>query len=225
MTTSRPLRLLAQLVVIPVLAVVLLAGVWVAGGVVTDDFHGSIALTAAWFAVAGIACAALAVRVPALRVPVAAAYLVVAVGVGGYLGLTTLRDRVVDERVVVGVPASMQPASGPKPARVELARGRFRSGEHTTKGVASVVRLRDGRRFLTLRSFATSPGPDLRVRLTPRGSVDGGADAAVDLGALKGNRGDQQYALPAGTSIRGRIVVIWCRAFSALFGAAVLRPS
>jgi electron transfer DM13 len=46
----------------------------------------------------------------------------------------------------------------------------------------------------------------------------------VDLGALKGNRGDQQYRLPRGTGLRGRAVVIWCRAFSARFGSAVLTP-
>jgi hypothetical protein len=44
----------------------------------------------------------------------------------------------------------------------------------------------------------------------------------VDLGALKGNRGNQQYRVPAGVRLRGRAVVIWCRAFSARFGSAVL---
>jgi len=52
---------------------------------------------------------------------------------------------------------------------------------------------------------------------------DGGADGAVDVGALKGNRGDQQYRLPTGARLAGRSVVIWCRAFSAPFGSAVLR--
>jgi hypothetical protein len=97
------------------------------------------------------------------------------------------------------------------PAVVTVSRGRFVSGEHETRGVASVVRKRDGRRFLTLTGFDTSPGPDLRVRVGP---------AKVDLGALKGNRGDQQYSIPHGTRVTS--VVIWCRAFSASFGAAQL---
>ena len=82
------------------------------------------------------------------------------------------------------------------------------------------MRLPDGRRFLTLTSFATSPGPDLRVRLVRGDSFDGGAVGNVDLGALKGNRGDQQYEIPANAQVGDRTVVIWCRAFSASFGSA-----
>jgi hypothetical protein len=92
-----------------------------------------------------------------------------------------------------------------------------------TRGTATIVRLADRRTFLTLTSFSTSPGPDLRVRLASSRTLDGGASGAVDLGALKGNRGDQQYRIPPGVSLRGRAVVIWCRAFSARFGSATLR--
>jgi hypothetical protein len=62
------------------------------------------------------------------------------------------------------------------------------------------------------------------VRLVSGGSSDGGAAGAVDLGALKGNRGDQQYRIPASVRIAGRTVVVWCRAFSAPFGSARLAP-
>jgi hypothetical protein len=206
------------LVSIPVVAAVVLLGVWVAGGVISDDFRTSMALTAAWFVLAGAACLLVARRSRALRVAVLGAYVVTAAAVGAYLGLTTLRDRVVHERVVTAATAGGEPA----PAAVEVARGRFRSHEHSTSGEAAIVRLADGRRFLTLTSFDTSPGPDLRVRLAPDGSFDGGADGAVDLGALKGNRGDQQYAVPADVDIARRTVVIWCRAFTAAFGSARL---
>jgi hypothetical protein len=202
---------MARLASIPVTAALLAAGVWVAGGLVSDDFRTSIALTTAWFALAGAGCLLLALRVRRLRAPVLATYLVTAAAIGGYLGLTTLRDRVVHERVVSGASAG-----------AELAAGRFRSHEHRTTGRAAVVRLPGGRRFLTLTAFATAPGPDLRVRLVPGRSHDGGADGALDLGALKGNRGDQQYALPARAALSGRTVVIWCRAFSAPFGSAPL---
>jgi len=87
---------------------------------------------------------------------------------------------------------------------VELAAGEFTSGEHETTGVARVVRVAGGRRVLTLSGFATSPGPDLRVRLAPDGGTDGSAAGVTDLGALKGNRGDQQYELPATLGVRGR---------------------
>jgi hypothetical protein len=52
---------------------------------------------------------------------------------------------------------------------------------------------------------------------------DGGVDGAIDLGGLKGNRGDQQYRLPRGAEIGDHTVVVWCRAFSAPFGSAPLR--
>ena len=56
----------------------------------------------------------------------------------------------------------------------------------------------------------------------PADSFDGAADGAVDLGGLKGNRGDQQYSYLAEVDAAGRAVVIWCRAFSAPFGSATL---
>ena len=145
-------------------------------------------------------------RSRSLRVPVLASYVATVVVIGGYLGLTTVRDRAVDERVAQGA---------------ELLGGGFRSEEHDTSGRAAVVRAGGGR-VLTLTSFETAPGPDLRVRLVPGDTADGAADGAVDLGALKGNRGDQQYRIPDAVRLEGRTVVIWCRTFSAPFGRARL---
>jgi hypothetical protein len=217
------MSLVLRFLAIPVVAAVVIAGVWVAGGVVSNDFRTSMALTAVWFALSGAACVAIGVRSRRFRLPVVGAYLVTAALVGGYLGLSTVRDRVVHERVVTAAGAA---APGQAARRnVQLAVGRFRSHEHETSGTAKVVRLADGRRFLTLTSFATSAGPDLRVRLVPGDTSDGGTSGALDLGALKGNRGDQQYALPRRTALADRTVVIWCRAFSAPFGSAPLRAA
>src|SRR3954452_25024136 len=45
----------------------------------------------------------------------------------------------------------------------------------------------------------------------------------VDLGALKGNQGDQQYNIPGRVDLeRYSTAVIWCRAFSVLFARAPL---
>src|SRR5947208_2691917 len=79
---------------------------------------------------AAAGCLAVAVRRPRLRVPVIAGFLVTAGVVGGYLAVGTLRDRVVHERVVTGVPARALPAGAAPTGPVELVRGRFRSGEH-----------------------------------------------------------------------------------------------
>jgi hypothetical protein len=204
------LSLALRVAAAPAVAAAVLIGVWLTGGVVTDDFAGSALLTGLWFAAAGVACLAVAMRHRSYRAPVLGAYVATAAGVTVWLGWSTLRDRVVDERVATG------------PA---IAAGAFRSGEHTTTGRAAVVRLPTGRRVLTLTAFQTDAGPDLRVRLVPGDTGDGGASGNIDLGPLKGNRGNQQYAVPAGAAVDGHSVVIWCRAFSASFGSAVLRRS
>ncbi len=110
---------------------------------------------------------------------------------------------------------------------VKLAGGRFHTNAHETNGVATIYRLLDGRRVLRLTQFATSNGPDVRVYLVAASDVQDEAAAKqagfVDLGALKGNIGDQNYDVPAGLDLsRYRAVSIWCRRFSVNFGAAPL---
>ena len=202
------------------------AGVWIAGGLITNDFRLSMALTGLWFATAGALSLASFKAGRSIGIPLLAGYLIAATATGGYLAATTLRDKAVHETVVTGMPASQAPAARAEaPANIQERSGRFTSGEHTTTGTARIVKLADGRRVLTLTSFETAAGPDLRVRIVPGASTDGGADEAIDLGALKGNRGDQQYALPDGLEARNHTVVIWCRAFSALFGSTLLEES
>jgi hypothetical protein len=47
----------------------------------------------------------------------------------------------------------------------------------------------------------------------------------VDLGALKGNVGNQNYAIPADVDLTDlSSVTIWCDRFNVSFGAAELRP-
>jgi hypothetical protein len=188
------------------------AGVYVAGGVITNDYEASMALTATWFALAAAIALASLKAGRSTGLPILTGYLVAAAAIGGYLAWTTLQDKTVDEVVVVA-DAAAAPGE-PRRMNVLEARGSFTSGEHTTRGTARVIRLPSGRRVLTLTGFETDAGPDLRVRIDD-----------VDLGALKGNKGDQQYDVPAGLKPRDQTVRIWCRAFSALFGSAQLRPA
>ena len=183
------------------------AGMWVTGGLITDDFVGSAILTTIFFAVTGVAVLLLLRRHHPLRWWVAAGYVLAAGGVGGYVLYTSQHSVTVHERLTAGE---------------TLVAGMFTSGEHHTAGTAKIVRAADGRRVLTLSGFTTSPGPDVRVRLVAGRSRDGGADGNHDLGGLKGNRGDQQYALPHDAPRGAVSVVIWCRAFSAEFGSAYL---
>ena len=107
-----------------------------------------------------------------------------------------------------------------------LAEGRFQSLEHSTSGVAKLLELGDGKTFLRLEDLDTSNGPDLRVYLSEIPASDDWyayGERYLDLGALKGNRGDQNYEVPNGTDLsRYRSAVIWCRRFTVGFGVAAL---
>ncbi|GAA1605501.1 DM13 domain-containing protein [Kribbella sancticallisti] len=113
---------------------------------------------------------------------------------------------------------------------VRLATGTFISHEHGTAGTVSIVRLPDGSRLLRLEGLDTSDGPDLKVWLTDARVLEGKAGWHVfddgkyrNLGDLKGNRGNQNYAIPAGLDLAAfRSVSIWCDRFNVSFGAAEL---
>ena len=124
-----------------------------------------------------------------------------------------------------GASSGSQPASAAKP----ITMGRFKDYAHGTAGAATIYEV-DGRYVLRLTEFKTSNGPDVRVVLVA--ATDATDDAIVrragyiDLGSMKGNIGDQNYDIPAGTDLaKYRAVSIWCERFSVNFGAAPLTPS
>lgn len=118
------------------------------------------------------------------------------------------------------VPSSVP--SGP----VELARGTFVTYEHETTGVARLLRLPDASLTVRFEGLRTSNGPDVRVWLSDReatAAAGAGDGTWLELGPLKGNRGDLNYPVPQGVDVeRFRSVVIWCKRFSVAFGAAPL---
>ncbi len=92
-------------------------------------------------------------------------------------------------------------------------------GFHKAEGIAKVIDLTDEKTFLRLENLKTTNGPDLYVYLST------GKDASdiVNLGRLKGNIGNQNYEIPIGTDLsKYNTVLIWCKAFSTLFGSAQL---
>jgi hypothetical protein len=215
--TSRVAALAAALAVV----VLVIAGIWVSGGLITNDFGLAMALTVVWMGVAGAGCLLLAWRRPGLRVAVLGAYLLTAVVVGVYLGRSTLIDDEVNERVVRVTPPS---TAGERPQNVLLARGSFEPVAHSASGTATTIRRAAGGNVLTLTNFEVDNGPDLRVYLVAGAARDESeVDDFKDLGALKGNKGDQQYDIPRGLDLgRYSTVVVWCRAFSVNFARAPL---
>ncbi|MGH9972350.1 MAG: DM13 domain-containing protein [Nitrososphaeraceae archaeon] len=92
-------------------------------------------------------------------------------------------------------------------------------GFHKAEGVAKVITPIDGKTFLRLENLEATNGPDLYVYLSTGKDVSD----IVNLGRLKGNIGNQNYEIPAGTDLaKYDTVLIWCKAFSTLFGSAKL---
>ena len=92
-------------------------------------------------------------------------------------------------------------------------------GFHKAEGVVKVITLADGKTFLRLENLKATNGPDLYVYLSTGKDVSD----IVNLGRLKGNIGNQNYEIPPGTNLsKYNTVLIWCKAFSTLFGSAKL---
>ncbi|MBD8504988.1 DM13 domain-containing protein [Hoyosella sp. G463] len=123
----------------------------------------------------------------------------------------------------------------PAPARTEprmIARGTFISHEHATSGSVVIYESPDGSRVLRIEDLRTSNGPDLKVWLTDAPVIEGFAGWGVfddgqyvDLGALKGNIGSQNYEIPPDADLTELTSVsVWCARFRVSFGAAELLP-
>ncbi|WP_240341865.1 DM13 domain-containing protein [Arthrobacter sp. Alg241-R88] len=145
---------------------------------------------------------------------------------------------VVEDIPAVATPAatpaigSLEPSAAPPAVAVprELATGQLISHEHTSSGAVKILELPDGSRILRFEGLDTSDGPDLRVWLTDAPVIEGLAGwqvfddgAYLDLGALKANKGDQNYDIPAATVLGDYTSVsIWCARFTVSFAAAEL---
>jgi hypothetical protein len=110
-----------------------------------------------------------------------------------------------------------------------LATGTFHGKVHQTSGRATVYQEADGKLLLRLTNFKTSNGTDVHVVLIAAKDADDDANFLknntdrIELGKLKGNEGDQNYSIPAGTDLaKFQTVSIYCERFDANFGAAPL---
>ena len=135
-----------------------------------------------------------------------------------YLASPLWNDRVVNETLVQG------------DGVIILAKGTFRDADaiHHGRGIVKLVTLSGGRTEVQLTEFEVTNGPDLELWLSvypdPMTSADVTEGEWVSLGLLKGNIGDQSYAIPPSVNLeRYRSVVVWCEQFGVLFSSAALR--
>lgn len=129
----------------------------------------------------------------------------------------------INKKVSEAAPAAL--SSQPE----ALYTGKLEGNTHETSGRATIYKTAEGKQYLRLTDFTTSNGPDVHVLLAraedkalDQEIVKGNLDS-VELGALKGNQGDQNYDLPATADLNQyQAVVIYCERFHAIFGVAKL---
>ena len=110
-----------------------------------------------------------------------------------------------------------------------LKSGNLRDADsfHKGEGIATIYLGPDGSHFLRLEDLDVTNGPDLHVLLSPHedpmNSDQVKEEGYVDLGKLKGNRGNQNYTIPdeVDPSIQNS-VIIYCAPFHVIFSVAPL---
>ena len=121
-------------------------------------------------------------------------------------------------------------AGATQPQVVALKDGQFKDADsfHKGSGQATIYSTPDGGYFLRLEELSVTNGPALHVFLSPHEDPDRSGEVKtpgyVDLGKLKGNRGNQNYPIPADVDITAiNSVVIYCKPFSVVFSVATLQ--
>ena len=173
------------------------------------------------------------VKVRWLRWTIAAALVLVA---GWLTVLPVFFDKKVNERLLSAsantIPARVPPSVNPPPSvgpptteagPVKVATGPIKGlAGHFGRGAGSVYRFADGNSFVRLENLETPRAPAVYVYLVPRPGQSG-PEGGLDLGALKGNQGNQNYTVPPGTDLsRYQTVLLWCRRFTTPVAAATL---
>ena len=94
--------------------------------------------------------------------------------------------------------------------------------DHRASGDVLLAFGAEGSKVVRLERLDVEPGPDYQVDLVPGSIPD--PSGGVRLDHLRGNRGNQNYSVPAtaASTVRPVTVLIWCRAFGVLVAAATI---
>ena len=129
--------------------------------------------------------------------------------------------------------AAIDSASGSANDQFEVEKikaGSFKDADsfHKGSGQATIYSTPDGTFLLRLEDLKVTNGPALHVYLSRHEDPDSPKQVKepgfVDLGDLKGNRGDQNYPIPGEVDVAiYNSVVIYCKPFNVVFSVATLR--
>ncbi|MGB7341744.1 MAG: DM13 domain-containing protein [Phototrophicaceae bacterium] len=102
----------------------------------------------------------------------------------------------------------------------------FIDAVHNGEGVATIYELSDESRVLRFENFRVTNGPQLHVilsRNSPTSIFGDVGDDYIDLGALSGNVGNQNYIIPDDVNLdEYQTVVIYCVPYNVVFSTAPL---
>lgn len=109
------------------------------------------------------------------------------------------------------------------PAPVALRSADIHGIDHRASGTAVAYRQPDGSLVVGLEDIDIQPGPDYDVYLVPGRDRDD-TDQGTRLDDLRGNKGTQYYAVPAGTDLAtgSWTVLVWCETFDVPVAGATL---
>ena len=143
------------------------------------------------------------------------------------------QDAALIDKGIDMMQAAIEDASGAADDQAEVARiktGEFKDADsfHKGSGQATIYSGPDGSFLLRLENLDVTNGPALHVYLSRHEDPDNPGEVKnpgfVDLGDLKGNRGNQNYPIPSDADIASyNSVVIYCKPFEVVFSVASLR--
>jgi hypothetical protein len=161
---------------------------------------------------------------PGLRL---AGFAVAALGVLAVVVLPAYDDTTVVEAFPIEVSAPTPrtavstPATRVAASPLELASAALHGIDHRASGTVRLYRSSDGTHLVGLESIDIQPGPDYDVHLVPGANAESPGEG-TRLDDLRGNRGTQYYAVPAGVDLEiGQwTVLVWCERFDVPVAAA-----
>lgn len=100
-----------------------------------------------------------------------------------------------------------------------LSQGSFESAAHPTSGTVKLAKDGAGKKYLVFENFKSDPGPDLRIWLAEDKSATNYTELSTTVPS-----GNFKIDVPGGADTSKRTyVLIWCKAFTVLFGSAQLK--
>lgn len=97
--------------------------------------------------------------------------------------------------------------------------GTFVNGVHSTSGTVKVYEDKSKNRSLVFENFKTDAGPDLRIYM----AEDKALSNFTQITDKVNTSGSYILPIPSNVDLKKQsTVIIWCRAFSVLFGSAAL---